>query len=208
MKHSPALTDHQLELFGRALHECADETCQALSRWIRKPCTIRVDSVEQLPLNEATEVLGSPEQPMCFCVTDVRGWLTGHLILAFGDASGLALTDLLLDQESGTASHWGEMETSAALETANILGSAYLNALVRALPSVEGADSGLLPTPPRFLREFAESLVQFVLMEQIATESSALMARAQLHIDGEPVDWTLLLVPDARSMTALRLALK
>ena len=53
-------------------------------------------------------------------------------------------------------------------------------------------------------RDFAESLIQFALMAQIVTSDHALLARTQFHIDGTPVDWTLLLVPDVASMSSLR----
>ena len=93
-------------------------------------------------------MLGSGEEPICFCVADMHGRLSGHIILAFSDASGFALADLLLDQPRGTASEWGEFEISAALETSNILGCTYLNTLMRELPVIEGSPEELMPTPP------------------------------------------------------------
>ena len=96
------------------------------------------------------------------------------------------------------------METSAALETANILYCAYLNSLSRAFGTDREGASELIPSPPRFSRDFAESLVQFALMAQIGANDHVLLARTQFHIGGTPVDWTLLLVPDAESMSRLR----
>ena len=194
----------QLEAFRTALHGGAAEASLALGRWIRKAATISFDSVEQLPLHEATSVLGDREEPICFCVAEVSGRLAGRLILAFDHRSGLALADMLLDQPQGTASEWGEMETSAALETANILYCAYLNSLSRAFGTDGEGASDLIPSPPRFRQEFAESLVQFALMGQIVATDHVLLSRTQFHIDGVPVDWTLLLVPDAESMSTLR----
>jgi len=130
------------------------------------------------------------------------GRLTGQLILAFDDASGLTLADLLLDQPKGTATGWGEMETSAALETTNIVGSTYLNTLARTLPAGSGT-SELLLSPPRFSHDFAESLIEFALMAQIVASDNVLLARARFRIDDDPVAWTMLLVPDAQSMSTL-----
>ncbi|MHC4080870.1 MAG: chemotaxis protein CheC [Planctomycetota bacterium] len=197
------LTEGQLEAFRTALHAGAAEASLALSRWIHKTATVRFDAVEQLPLRDATTVLGVGEEPICFCIAQMKGRLAGQLILAFDDDSGLALADMLLGQPQGTAAAWGEMETSAALETANILYCAYLNALSRAFGTDREGASELLPSPPRFSREFAESLVQFALMGQIVATDHVLLARTQFHIDGVPVDWTLLLVPDAESMSRL-----
>ena len=185
MPTSSVLSERQLETFGRVLHQCAEETSRALSRWIDRPSHVRFEAVAQVPLYEATGVLGSDEEPVCCCVADMHGRLSGHIVLAFSDASGLALADLLLDQPRGTASEWGEIETSAALETANILGCTYLNTLVRALPMEDHSGGELLPTPPRFRRDFAESLIQFALMDQIVSDVHVQLAhvREQLSAD-------------------------
>ena len=196
------LSASQLEVLGQLLHHGASEASSALERWIGKSTSISVDSVEQLPLSDATSVLGAGDEPVGFCIAEMTGRLTGELILAFDDASGLTLADLLLDQPRGTASGWGEMETSAALETTNILGCTYLNVLARTLPA-DGGASELMLSPPRFSHDFAASLIEFALMPQIAASDNVLLARARFRIEGDPVAWTMLLVPDARSMAAL-----
>ena len=61
-----------------------------------------------------------------------------------------------------------------------------------------------MPSPPRFSRDFAASLVQFALMGQAVQSDHALLARTRFLIDGDPVSWTLLLIPDSPSMSVLR----
>jgi len=200
--HENVLSEPQLDVLAQLLHGGASEASTALERWIGKPTSISVDSVEQLPLSEATSVLGAGDEPVAFCIAAMGGRLTGQLILAFDDASGLTLADLLLDQPKGTATGWGEMETSAALETTNIVGSTYLNTLARTLPAGSGT-SELLLSPPRFSHDFAESLIEFALMAQIVASDNVLLARARFRIDDDPVAWTMLLVPDAQSMSTL-----
>ena len=107
----------------------------------------------------------------------LTGRLTGLILLVFEDRSGLALVDLLMRQPVGTTISWGEIEQSAAKETTNIIGCAYINALAAHLPSSLSPSSDLaektgtngselIPTPPTFVQEFAGSLLQFALMEQ------------------------------------------
>jgi chemotaxis protein CheC len=201
-RDNQVLTESQLHVFGQLLHHGAAEASTALERWIGKHTSIAMDAVEQLPICEATSVLGVGDEPIGFCVAEIGGRLTGELILAFDDASGLALADLLLGQPGGTAKGWGEMETSAALETTNIVGSTYLNVLARNLPEGTGT-SELILSPPRFSHDFAESLLEFALMGQIVASDKVLLARAQFRIDGDPVQWTMLLLPDAQSMSSL-----
>jgi chemotaxis protein CheC len=197
------LSPSQAAVLERILHDGAAHAASALSRWLGKPATIEVDSVEQLPLDRAAVVLGSGEDPICICEARMEGLVTGELVFAFDDVSGLALADLLLDQPRGTATAWGEMEQSAALETANILGCAYLNVAAGALPGGDEHAAGILPSPPRFRRDFAESLIESALMDQVGAFANVLLARSRFRIEAESVAWTLLLVPDAASIARL-----
>ena len=192
----------QLTWLETALHRGSGDASDALGKWIGKPSVIEIDSLHQLPLEEATGVLAAGDKPVCFCSAEIKGLLTGEMILTFDDASGLALADMLQDQPQGTAQEWTEMATSAALETANILCCAYLNSLSRSFAAA--GDSGLLPTPPRFSRDFAESLLQFAVMGQASASDHVLLAQTRFEIAAVAIDWTLLFVPDAASMARLR----
>ena len=199
-----SITGNQLEILQSALHRGADKASDALGRWIERPARIAFDSIEQLAIEEATSILGTSDEPICCCTVEFAGRFAGHFILAFDDESGLALADMLLGQPRGQATDWSNLETSAALETTNIVCCAYLNALVRELPTSRGEPEEILPSPPRFTRDFAESVLQFALMDQIVMSDQVLFARTKFHIDGSPVDWTLLFVPAVESMTKLR----
>ena len=87
--HENVLSEPQLDVLAQLLHGGASEASTALERWIGKSTSISVDSVEQLPLSEATSVLGAGDEPVAFCIAAMGGRLTGQLILAFDDASGL-----------------------------------------------------------------------------------------------------------------------
>jgi chemotaxis protein CheC len=185
-----------------SLHQGSAAASQALAAWIGKPSVIEIDSLEQLALQDATGLLGKDDQPICFGSMAVEGVVSGELILAFDDPSGWALADLLLAQPPGTTTEWTEMAVSAALETTNILGCAYLNSLSQVF-SPSGESSSLVPAPPRFSRDFAESLLQFALMGQAVAFDQVILARTRFTIDGVPVNWTFLFVPDAESTLGL-----
>ena len=196
------LNAFQVAALESAFHQGSIDASQALARWIGKPSVVEIDSLEQLPLPEATGLLAVGDEPICFCSVELNGLLTGEMILAFDDASGMRLADMLLGQPQGTTDQWTEMATSAALETTNILCCAYLNSLSERFSQV-GKSSGLLPSPPRFNRDFAESLMEFALMGQAVTSDQVILARTTFQIDATPVNWTLLFVPDAQSMSRL-----
>jgi chemotaxis protein CheC len=134
------------------------------------------------------------------------------MLLVFEDRSGLALVDLLLHQPIGTTTAWGELEQSAAKETMNIVGCAYVNALAAHLPGGTGTGGDeLIPTPPTFLHEFAGSLLEFALMEQALERDRLLVIRTEFAFAAGPdvpqLKWTLLLVPSPAALEALAVSL-
>ena len=192
----------QLEQLGDLLQRGSHHVSEMLAKWIGKPSVVEIHSLDHLPLHKATEILGADGQPKCFCISEITGSINGELILAFDDASGMALADILLDRPMDTTKDWEELAISAVNETTNILSCAYLNALSQNL-TVKNESVPLMPTPPKFIRDFAPSLLQFALMGQAISSEEIILAQTSFKIDGVPANWTLLLVPDAPSMTRL-----
>ncbi len=111
---------------------------QALSKWLGQEVHLAISEVELVELARAAELLGPAESLVAACTMGLTGRLTGLILLVFEDRSGLALVDLLLQQPVGTSTTWGELEQSAAKETTNIVGCAYVNALAAHLPGADG----------------------------------------------------------------------
>lgn len=199
---STKLSDDRERRLRAIFERGAEGASSALSRWLGTPVRLSVSGIEQADLSEAAEALGPPETLVAACAMGLTGPLGGSILLAFEDRAGLALADLLLKRPIGTAVEWGELERSAAMETTNIVGCAYLNAMAAQLPT---AGEELTPTPPNFLREFAGSLLQFALMEQAMEFDQVLLARAAFDSGRSDLNlnWTLLLIPDRRSLRAL-----
>ncbi len=198
-----ALTPQQLAALEAFLHRGSQMASQAMAKWIGRPSLIELDALQQSPLAEATTVLSQEPQPICCCAVDFAGFLCGQMVLAFDDASGLTLTDLLLEQPLGSSTEWTDISTSAVLETTNILCCAYLNSLSDEWVTDRPESSELIPGPPQFCREFAESLMEFVLMPQAIQFDQVILATTRFQIDQVPVNWSLLFVPDAESRMKL-----
>ncbi len=199
----------------------AQSASRALSQWLGQLVRLVVSDVELVPLEQAAELLGPPESMVAACAMGLSGLLSGTILLVFEDRSGLALVDLLMQQPLGAASEWGEIEQSAAKETTNIIGCSYVGSLVAHLPSprsagVEGAratESQLIPTPPHFFHEFAGSLIEFALMDQLAELEHVLLIRTRFtREDAHPglaqgdeldLNWTLLFVPSREALDVL-----
>jgi chemotaxis protein CheC len=205
------LSDGQKRLLSAIFGRGARDASHALSRWLGRPVTVSVGAVEQLDLADAAEVLGPSDTLVAACPMELTGVLTGQIILVFEDRSGLAAVDLLLHQHVGTTTEWGELEQSAARETANIVGSAYLNSLATHLPAMaaEGGvhTASLLPGPPGFRHEFAASLLQFALLDQAITSDRLLVINNTFSVDEARLDWSLLFIPSGASLETLQASL-
>lgn len=200
------LTDAQKQTLRTILGLGADGASRALSRWLGMDVRLTLGEVDQVELEAAAGALGPPEDLVAACAMGLTGALGGSMLLCFKDRAGLALADMLMRQPVGTATEWGEVERSAAMETANIVGCAYLNALAAHVPG--GPAAGLAPTPPAFLHEFGGSLIEFAVMGQAAELDRVLLAGTTFEADGAgDLGWTLLFVPDAPSLAALAAAL-
>jgi chemotaxis protein CheC len=212
----PILSKTQCRLLWMIFERGAESASQALSKWLGQEVRLTISEVEQVELTAAAEVLGPPETLVAACAMGLSGPLSGQIILVFEDRSGLALVDLLMQQPIGSATSWNEHERSAAQETTNIVGCAYLNALAAHLPSrmTRGEAAGtageeLVPTPPTFLHEFAGSLLQFALMEQALELDEVLLVHTNFASSRQDLNlnWTLLFIPDRSSLHALAVAL-
>jgi chemotaxis protein CheC len=182
-------------------HSGADDASHALAKWLGRPAALSVERLDALPIAEAAAVMGSSDALICGCAMRIDGAIGGLLLLAADDDAGLSLADTLLERPAGTSTSWGDLERSAVIETANIVGCAYLNAICAALGPAGAA--GILPSPPVFLRDFPEAVMEAVLMEQPVLSEIVLLARTEFRIDGTPVSCGLVFLPDAAGLAAL-----
>jgi chemotaxis protein CheC len=179
--------------------QAAERASAALSKWLGRPARIAVRDVRSVPLAEAVSLLGPLDLPLAACAMRIDGPMEGVLLLACDDASGLALADLLLGQAAGTAADWGEVETSALVETANIIGCAYLNALAAAASAA--GDRSLLPSPPWFARDYAGAIMETAVLPQATVADHVYLTHTDFTIEDTPITCSLLLVPAAATNT-------
>jgi chemotaxis protein CheC len=201
------LNDTQRRLLRMIFDRGADGASVALSKWLGEEVRLAVSEVELAELDRAGELLGPADALVAACAMGLAGRLTGLILLVFEDRSGLALVDLLTHQALGTTTVWGELEQSAAKETTNIVGCAYVNALAAHLPGAGPQSDGgeLVPTPPTFLHEFAGSLLEFALMDQALELDQVLLIRSEFAgaRQGLNLSWTLLFIPSRAALDAL-----
>ncbi|NBR07463.1 MAG: hypothetical protein EBT92_17105 [Planctomycetes bacterium] len=186
------INSKSIKQLEKAFKQGAIEAGNALTLWIGKPITVHLDSITPVPLGESMNLLGQPDVPVCCCIMQLEGAFGGRLALAFSDESGMALSEMLTGISGPT--EWGELEKSSALESANILGCAFLNAMVQSAANKD--ISTVLPSPPSFHRDFAMSLLQGLFLEQAMIADSVLFVRTKFLMEGKTLVWHLLFIPD------------
>ncbi len=207
LKGSRLLNDAELQQLGILFKRSADEASRVLSQWLGRPAHLAFGTIEQISVSEAAPLLGFSDEPIVMCVMSVEGRFKGQLILAFSDQSGFSLAELLVPKQCAELKEWTDLARSAALETANIVGCAYLGTLSQYLPDQHG-DQALLPSPPQFLRNYGASLMQGLVMGQAMVSDTLIFTHTQFRIDGAPVIWKLLLVPELECFASLQEALR
>ena len=181
----------QQDIFRHA----AVEASAALSTWLGRPTAIAINEVVALPLQEAVGMLGLDDTPLVACAMHITGPFTGLLVLTCDDASGLALAEMILTGAGQTDGAWGELQQSAIVETANIIGCAYLNTVAR--PTVSGGAAAIMPSPPWFVRDYAATVMESIVMTQAASSDTVFLTNSDFLIEGSPVTCSLIFVPEA-----------
>jgi chemotaxis protein CheC len=199
------LEQEKIDRLTRLLGHGAGEASIALSKWLDRPANVSFDSLQQVSLEEVGSFLGPAEGVLAACIMELSGGLRGSMIFCFDDSSGLRLADIVLNRPIGSSQSWEEWEKSAVMETANITGCAYLNSIAKAFSESyhQAASDTWLPSPPQFIREYAAAMLEFAVMQQAAEFDTLLLGNTQFFVDGLPMHWNLLLIPDAASLQQL-----
>jgi len=129
MENVRDLKESQLDAMREVANIGAGHAATALSQMTNRKIMITVPRVNVRPLEEASDIVGTPDQVTAAVLMHMMGDLTGRALLMFPEGAAKTLCDFLLRRELGTTQTFGEMERSSIKEAGNILASAYLNAL-------------------------------------------------------------------------------
>ena len=147
----------------------AGHAATALSQLLVEKVDMTVPSVAIIPFQQASEILGGPEQLVVAVYTQVYGDVPGKIIFFFSMDEALNLTDMLFERKTGTSKQLDDLRESALREIVNIMTGAYLNALIRF------TDLNLLSTVPVFVCDMAGAIINTALSELGALGDYALL---------------------------------
>jgi chemotaxis protein CheC len=194
--------ENQLEFLHCFFSAATHDASAAMCRWTGGLISMQLDEVRELPVEEVCAEYDFGGDLLTMIVLSLQGALGGDMILTFDDHNGRQLAASLLRRSISDETEWTELEKSALMETGNILGCAYMNALTRFV------GTQLVPSPPTFLQDYGASVLEQALMAQAITRDKVLICRTRFERQGEELNWNVFFVPSDALRSAMQHAIQ
>lgn len=179
----PHYTDLQRDALGELANVGCGQASTALAQMLGRRVDLSVPQVRALDLADAVEALGAPEEIVTAVVLPVRGDFAAAVLLVFSADDVASLCTLLGVDPTDDA-----MAKSAVSEIGNILGTAYLNAIV----ALGGGEAE--PEPPMTVTDMRAALVSSALAASPVAYDAAIVVDSQLHVAGERCELAFVLL--------------
>lgn len=186
------------EALRAAANNSAYSASRALSKWLNRGVSLQTDGFERIPITEAAHYTGEPDAAVAAVHMVLEGDIQGNVLLVMPEAVGRRLVEILMQTPPGSTCSFGEMEQSALQETGNIVGTSFANALAQWL------NLRVVPASPAFAYDLACAVVEPVLLADAAERDYAWLTKTAFEIDGERLDWCMLLLLTGESLERIR----
>lgn len=180
---TPRYTDSQLDALRELANIASGNAATALSQMLGREVGLSVPRVLALPLVDAVDACGSPDESITGVVIPLEGDIDGLVLLLISTDGADALCHLL-GVEAGS-----EIGDSALREIGNILGTSCLNALA----SMTGLNLG--PRPPHLTTDMLGAIVSSLALTQIESADLVLVLDSELDVADEPCSISIVLLP-------------
>jgi chemotaxis protein CheC len=181
---SAQYSDLQLDALRELANVGSGTASTALSAMLGRSVDITVPNAFVLPMAEAVESIGNPEDDVTGIVLGVFGDMEATVLLLVNPNHAALLCGML---GVPADSEFGE---SALMEIGNIVGSSYINALAM----MTGME--IEPTPPGLATDMLAAIVESVLAQRATGGDVALLLDSDMVVEGEDCSVSFLLVPD------------
>ncbi|MCC0682941.1 chemotaxis protein CheC [Clostridioides sp. ZZV15-6383] len=105
----------------------------ALASMINSNIEVLIPMVKILEYNEATNLLGGPENKVVCILLDMKGDIDGMFIFLLDESITQLMLSYLFNKEEALLDEIEEIEISAIKEIGNIMASSYINAIASML---------------------------------------------------------------------------
>ncbi|MCZ6699750.1 MAG: hypothetical protein O7D94_12530 [Planctomycetota bacterium] len=176
----------------------AHTASRALSKWFKRGVRLTSNGFEYVEIEDLSSIAGPPDEPILAARLPLSGDLTSDILLAFPEKVAMSLVDIMLGNPDGTTQEFSELERSCLQETGNIVGSAFTNCLSNWLKL------NTVPQSPIVVHDLACAIIDPLLIGQASVGDRALVSKTEFELDGQRLDWTLIVVPSAESLAVMR----
>ncbi|MFW5746791.1 MAG: chemotaxis protein CheC [Nanoarchaeota archaeon] len=166
----------------------------ALSKMLNMKVDINIPETKFIPLRDFSRELGGPENIVVSLYLKMQGELTGECIFVFNQEGAFELIDMIMMQEPGTTTEFGEMEESAFKEMSNIFVGAYLSSLGDML------SLRLMPSVPHAAQDMAQAIIDFILAKLSRSAEDVLCVNTAINIEGHDINGRFLMVFEDESL--------
>lgn len=180
---TPRYTELQLDALRELANIASGNAATALSQMLGREVELNVPRVLALPLADAVDACGRPDDAATSVVIPLDGDIDGVVVLLI-DPEGADALCQLLGVEAGS-----EIGESALREIGNILGTSCLNALA----SMTGLH--LEPCPPHLTTDMLGAIVSSLALSQTAAAELVLVLDSELAVADEPCSISFVLLP-------------
>jgi chemotaxis protein CheC len=188
---TPRYTELQLDALRELANIASGNAATALSKMLGREIGLSVPRVLALPLVDAIDACGSPDESITSVVIPLEGDIQGIVLLLISTEGADALCQLL-GVDAGS-----EIGDSALREIGNILGTACLNAL----SSMTGLYLG--PCPPHLTTDMLGAIVSSLALSQTESADLVLVLDSELDVSDEPCSISFVLLPTDGGVTDL-----
>jgi chemotaxis protein CheC len=180
---TPRYTELQLDALRELANIASGNAATALSQRLGREVDLNVPRVLALPLADAVDACGRPDDAATSVVIPLDGDIGGVVLLLI-DPEGADALCQLLGVEAGS-----EIGESALREIGNILGTSCLNALA----SMTGLH--LEPRPPHLTTDMLGAVMSSLALAQTASTDLVLVLDSELAVADEPCSISFVLLP-------------
>jgi chemotaxis protein CheC len=180
---TPQYSELQLDALGELANIASGTAATALSQMLGQEVELRVPRALALPLADAVDSAGSPDEVVSGIALALEGDVDGLVLLLVPMEDATTLCELL-GVEAGT-----EVGDSALGEIGNILGTSYLNAIV----SMTGLE--LMPSPPFVATDLLGAIVASLIAQTAGASDLALVLDSELVLADNPCSLSFMLLP-------------
>ena len=193
------LKESQLDAIREVANIGAGHAATALSGMTNRTIMITVPRVYVRPLEDACDLVGTPDSVTAAVLMHMMGDLTGRALVLFPQRSAHTLCDFLFRRPMGGTTELGPMEQSGLKEAGNILASAYMIALIDFMGMM------LVPSVPSLVIDLSGAVLTTAHLNFGHDRDYAFCVETSFRIEGapEPLGGHFLLLPDLASLRSI-----